>query len=152
MLHFKAIPREMFFDRRAVESAMDRRTLRALSKFGAFVRTRAKRSMRKRKKSSPAGEPPSAHEGGIRRNIFFAYDRNAQSVVIGPTLYNSGRQRNVEMVGATTVPELHEEGGIAYRRRRGGQRVITRYDERPFMGPAFEAEEENLPDIWASVS
>lgn len=62
MIHLEAA-KGNFFDRKAVLAAVDKATLRVLSKFGAFVRRRAKSSIRKRKKASPPGQPPSSHSG-----------------------------------------------------------------------------------------
>jgi len=53
----------MFFDRKAVTSAVDRTERRVLSRFGAFVRRGAKSSIRKRKRAAEAGMPPSSHTG-----------------------------------------------------------------------------------------
>jgi len=50
----------MFFDSKKVVSATDRATRRVLSRFGAFVRRTAKQSIRKRKKVSQPGSPPSS--------------------------------------------------------------------------------------------
>jgi hypothetical protein len=50
-----------FFDRAKVKNAVDAGTRRVLSRFGAFVRTRARTSIRKRKGTSPPGGPPHAH-------------------------------------------------------------------------------------------
>jgi len=130
----------LFFDRKRVTNAVDRTTRRVLSKFGAFVRTRAKTSIRKRKKSAPPGQPPSSHTGLLKKFIFFGYDQHQQSVVIGPVKLNAKGQE---------VPHVLEEGGrtaISYGRNRGKR---IRVEARPFMGPAFEKEkQESLPDMW----
>lgn len=132
--------KEMFFDRRAVLSAVDRATREVLSKFGAFVRQTARNSIRKRKKPSPPGQPPSSHVGTLRRLIFFGYDPARKSVVIGPAPIGSGQAE---------APGLLEFGGSARRQRRRSGRVVTaRYRPRPFMGPAFEKEKNQLPELW----
>lgn len=126
--------KSMFFDRKKVRSAVDRATRRVLSRFGAFVRRTAKSSIRKRKRVSRPGEPPSSHVGLLRRLILFGYDRDKRSVVIGPMPLSSS---------TAEVPPLLEYGGHAKRR---GKRV--RYAARPFMGPAFEDEKPELPAMW----
>ncbi|MEO0511798.1 MAG: hypothetical protein AAF108_02760 [Planctomycetota bacterium] len=66
--------KSLFFDRPAVQRAIDPARRRALSKAGAFVRQRAKTSMRKRRGTSRPGQPPFAHEGSLRRMVLFGYD------------------------------------------------------------------------------
>jgi len=132
----------MFFDAPRVIRAMDRATRRALSKAGAFIRTRAKTSIRKRKSISKPGNPPHSHVGLLRSLLFFGYDPGAQSVVIGPQKARRGN-----------VPSLLEYGGTAVRVRRHssgkrGRKQRVTYRPRPFMGPAMEAELPNLPKQW----
>jgi hypothetical protein len=126
-----------FFDRAAVTSAVDRATRQGLSKFGAYVRQRARWSIRKRKAISRPGEPPSSHEGSLRRLIYFAYDRERASVVIGPTLFGNG----------PSVPALLEYGGEVARRGPRGKRRPVRYLARPYMEPAFRKELPSAPDL-----
>lgn len=129
--------KRLFFDREAVTSAADRGTWKVLSKFGAFVRQTAKTSIRKRKAVSEPGQPPSSHTGLLKRNIFFVFSPETRSVVIGPILLN---QR-------TDAPRLLEHGDTVVRRRRN-RRVRMTYEARPFMGPAFEREQQQLPALW----
>ncbi|MBY0513082.1 MAG: hypothetical protein K2P78_04125 [Gemmataceae bacterium] len=110
-----------FFDRPKVKNAVDKATKQALSEFGAFVRTRSRSSIRKRKKISPAGSPPSSHVGTLKRLIFFGYDPGRKSVVIGPVVGGP----------ASGAPPLLEYGGSG----KAGH-----YRPRPFMGPAFATE------------
>ncbi len=136
--------KRMFFDRKAVTSRVDRAARRVLSKFGAFVRRRAKSSIHKRKRASAPGEPPSSHSGLLRRFIFFGYDRTRRSVVIGPQMLN-------QKIG--DAPHALEHGGTStvvegLRSRRGKRRV--KISARPFMGPAFERERPKLPKMWAN--
>ena len=138
------VAKRMFFDRKAVTSAVDRAARRVLSRFGAFVRRGAKSSIRKRKRASAAGEPPSSHTGLLKRFIFFGYERNRRSVVIGPMRLN-------QAVG--DAPEALEYGGTStivtgLRSKRKKRRV--RIAARPYMGPAFEQEKPKLPAMWAN--
>ena len=133
--------KQMFFDRKAVTSAVDRAARKVLSRFGAFVRTTAKHSIRKRKAISQPGDPPSSHVGTLRRLIYFGYDPARKSVVIGPTPVGG---KEVE------APPLLEYGGRAKRRDRRGKNVMATYRARPFMGPAFEQEKKTLPALWAN--
>jgi hypothetical protein len=141
--------KKMFFDRAAVMKTADAGTRKVLSKFGAFVRTRSRTSIRKRKKASQPGQPPSSHVGLLKKFIFFGYDAAKKSVVIGPTLLNGT---------AGTVPETLEYGGNAtiLVRKRGStkksqrERKTITIAKRPFMQPAFEKEKTKLPALWAN--
>ena len=145
-----------FFDREKVQRAVDAGTKRVLSRFGAFVRQRAKTSIRKRKTISPPGGPPHSQGGQLRNGILFSYDPAGKSVVIGPVLLNGSRT-------SPTVPELHEFGGTVPGNGRevwftnavgrdakgkfvsNGRKLVRLdgalvYPARPFMRPAFRAE------------
>jgi hypothetical protein len=144
MIGFK-IDKSMFFDRKKVIDATDRASRRVLSRFGSFVRQRARTSIRRRKGkgTSAPGKPPRSHTGLLRRFIFFGYDRRKRSVVIGPTaLSNSNGE----------APSLLEYGGTARirdpRNPRSGRRRTARYRARPYMGPSLEAEQPKLPPMW----
>lgn len=137
MIHFEF--KQLFFDRQAVISKVDAASRKVLSKFGAFVRRSAKSSIRKRKKPAPPGSPPSSHTGLLKKFIFFGYDPERQSVVIGPTRLNQK--------GRGEAPPLLEYGGKATLVRRGKKKRTT-YKARPYMGPAFEKEKPQLPVMW----
>jgi len=111
----------------------DRWGLALLKQAGAFVRTAAMQSIRKRKGISEPGEPPHSHVGRFKRSIFFALDRVAKSVAIGPL--------------AARVGDLLELGGRATIRavRRGRtRRRRARYRARPYMRPALAKGIEDL--------
>jgi hypothetical protein len=133
------VTKAMFFDTKAVTIAVDRATRKVLSKFGAFVRTTARHSIRKRKAVSQPGSPPSSHVGLLRKLIYFGYDHGRKSVVIGPT----------PLHGTAEAPPLLEYGGRARVKNRKGRNVLATYRARPFMGPAFEAEKPKLPAMWS---
>lgn len=100
-----------FFDADAVLKRMDRATARALSKFGSFVRTRARTSIKKRKGISAPGSPPSSHTGLLRKWILFAAEPQRKNVVIGPIKLN---QLAFDVTGAVSqggVPLILEKGG-----------------------------------------
>jgi len=129
----------LFFDQKTVRSATDRATRKVLSKFGAFVRTAARSSIRRRKNVSEPGQPPSSHVGTLRRLIFFGFDPTKRSVVVGPTPFGNKAE----------APELLEYGGRARRKSRRGRIQAATYRPRPFMGPAFERERPKLIPMWA---
>ena len=132
------VTKSMFFDTAKVKKAVSSGTRKVLSKFGAFVRTAARHSIRKRKAVSEPGQPPSSHVGLLRKLIYFGYDPSRKSVVIGPT----------PLHGTAEAPPLLEYGGRARRRGRKGRNVMASYRARPFMGPAFEREKPKLPAMW----
>ena len=117
----------VFFDKQAVLNATDEATRQALSKFGAFVRTRARSSIRSRKKISRPGQPPSSHSGHLKRLIYFGYDKPNKSVVVGPLPFHKG------------VANIIEYGGVSNG---------AFYRPRPFMRPAFDAELKNAPKLF----
>lgn len=129
----------LFFDSPKVVRAVDKSTRKVLSKFGAFVRRTAKQSIRKRKKSSAPGSPPSSHTGLLKRFIFFGYDPQKRSVVIGPTRLTENNRGE--------APSILEYGGRTTV-NSGTKKTRVRIRPRPFMGPAFEKEKPNLPSMW----
>lgn len=135
----------MFFDRPRVQRAVSHANRRALSRAGAFVRTRARTSMRKRRGTSPPGQPPYAHEGSLRRMILFGYEPSRETVLVGPVGFRSSTTPNVlEFGGRATVVRRR-------RSRRSEQRVIktrVRIAARPYMAPALERERPNIPALW----
>lgn len=150
-----------FFDRPAVVKALDKAERRGHLRLGAFVRTRARSSLRKRKKPSQPGSPPSMHVGHIRKFLYFVYDPATKSVVVGPALL--GAQ------SGTTVPEVHEHGGELdqkeyqlsggrwVRYKPGGDKVRAtrlvdaKYPPRPYMKPALDAELPKAPEHFKNT-
>jgi hypothetical protein len=126
--------RKSFFDTGKVTTALDKATKKALSKFGAFVRQRAKSSIRSRKQISQPGQPPSNHAGHLKRLIFFQYSADEKTVVIGPVPFRRG-----------IAPSLLESGGV--RISKNGRPL--KYRQRPFMKPAFDKELSLKPaEFW----
>lgn len=144
-----------FFDRTAVQSKLTPAEAVVLSRFGAFVRQRAKTSIRKGNKKrtpSPPGMPPRSHDTTnirgrakhlLRELMFFSYDANANSVVIGPAVINA----------PTGAPTLCEFGGRAIRPQRGrrGRFVSVTYDARPYMRPALDTERPKFPQLFGGM-
>ncbi len=130
---------QLFFDTRKVRRAVDASARRVLSKFGAFVRRTARSSIRRRKKPSSPGSPPSSHAGLLKRFIWFGYEPARRSVVIGPA--------RLTRKGRGEAPSLLEYGGTTRLEHRGKRkRAMVR--ARPFMQPAFEKEQPKLPAMW----
>ena len=147
--------KKMFFDRQAVISKVDAGTRKVLSRFGAFVRTSAKQSIKNapfsvkkkrgedrtnfRKQTSSPGQPPYSRSGLLKKFIYFGYDTTKRSVVIGPEKL-SGKNKG-------EAPSLLEYGGTTQSNLRGKKRTVS-IAARPYMGPAFEKEQPKLPAMW----
>lgn len=154
--------KKLFFDRPKVQRAVDKAKRRALSRAGAFIRTTAKHSIRKRKGSAPPGSPPHSHVGLLRRLIFFGYDERTDSVVVGPVGFKRSDAPHVLEFGgkvALKTPRMMRVGQPGRDRRgrftRGKLRRVDAgtklaYAPRPFMGPALEKERPKLPKVWAN--
>ncbi len=131
-----------FFDSKKVLSATDKATRKVLSKFGAFVRRTARSSIRKRKKISSPGQPPTSRTGFLKRFIYFGYDPAKKSVVIGPIRLNSkvgDAPQALELGGKSTVVS-----GLKNKRKKKTVNIAA----RPFMRPAMEKEIFKLPQMW----
>lgn len=128
------------FDGNRIARRCERVSRSILMRAGAFIRRRARSSLRKRKRISAPGKPPSSHTGRLKGLILFGYDQGSESVVIGPRTTG-----NRDQAGETL------EHGKTVRGRRGRRRVRKQYRARPFMGPALKAEIDagKLPKLWA---
>lgn len=135
--------KDMFFDRHVVIAAVDNAKRKVLSKAGAFIRTAAKTSIRKRKGSAPPGAPPHSHEGSLRRLILFGYDKPNDSVVVGPVGFKKSDAPSVLEYGGDTIV-LRRVGG------RGGKLTSQKVKiaPRPYMAPALEKQRPKLPLLW----
>jgi len=163
-LDFKAA-KANFLDSPAVLARVEKNERRTLARSGGFIRTTARRSIRRRKRVSQPGEPPSAHAASgdfaSLKTIFFAFDFRTRSVVIGPVGLNIHHYYQGKL-SKGTVPEVLEKGGTigirekrmkATRYREAGRwrtgrrkprpweetRVrLATYAPRPFMAPALQ--------------
>lgn len=128
----------VFFDSKLLSSKKDKGKLKALSKFGAFVRQTARKSLKRPRRNQvpQAGNPPLSRTGVLRRFIFFSFDKKTQSVVIGPALL-SGKNTSAPATQAL------EKGG------RSDNGLI--YRAFPFMRPAFEKELPKAANQFAGL-
>lgn len=135
----------MFFDRQQVLTEAQARHKKTCARFGAFVRTVARRSMRRTKKVSAPGDPPSAHVGLIRDLLFFAWDAATESVVIGPVAANKGTNAPalLELGGETTITI---RAGVGLDRDKVRRKRVT-IAARPFMAPAEQKGIAKLPSM-----
>jgi len=141
--------KQLFFDRQIVIDAVGRASAKNLSQAGSFIRQSARSSLRRRKKVSPPGEPPSVHTQdrvATLKNIWFVFDPARRSVVVGPLKLNGSKLHGSNRA---TVPSLHELGGAAVVGGRKRKRR-AKYAPRPFMGPAMERELPKFAGLWAN--
>lgn len=157
--------KNFFFDREVVKKSADKGILKSLARAGAFVRTAAKTSLKRRKKPSPPGSPPSVHSKDAvanLKNIWFA-KTGPYEVVVGPVGLNQRDELNGNS-GTGIIPPLHEFGGtmgvteflgwdgqwhrLSKRKRIRQTTQIrkrrSRYPARPFMHPALKAARAQL--------
>lgn len=139
-----------FLDTRKIQNRILRAELRLVGMVGSFTRRKAKSSIRKRKRISNPGEPPSSHTGLLKNFIFFFVNKEEKSVVTGPILLDGTKNGG-------DAPRLLEHGGDAVRRRASlkkgmrekGELRTVRYAPRPYMQPAFET---SVPEAMAKVA
>ena len=130
-----------FFTSAKVLRLLDKKTHGVLKQFGSFVRTTAKRSIRRvGKKGSPSapGQPPKSRKGLLKNFIFYGFDRGRRSVVIGPQKLNIKGK----------APSVLEYGGMARGKSRKGRVTSAKISARPYMGPAFEKSKKKLSALW----
>lgn len=157
--------KNLFFDRKKIERAVDAASRKAISKSLAYVRTAARSKLRRRKRASRPGEPPSVHStdpSATLKRILFYYDPGTKSGVVGPVRVNS-RTR-----GSRPLPGLMEMGGTLVKQRgeylvntrskrarprKLSRPVSVRIEARPFMLPALQQEVEkgNVLQPWHNV-
>lgn len=113
---------------------------RALHRIGAFTRTVAKRSLRKRKSVSRPGQTPTSRAPHPVRNFMrYAVEKNYTSVVIGPTLLPRPRNRlaplSVSFPGRVpTRLSVLEFSGTERVKETG---TVVKLEERSFMRRAL---------------
>lgn len=137
----------MFFDRAKVINAIDKATVKALSRAGQIIRRAARASIRENHRGSLPGRPPHSHTGLLRRFILYAYESATRSVVIGPAKLNrAGEAPHVLEFGGQTTMMSHRwvDNRLVHIPRR-----VT-IAARPYMGPALEKKRAKLPQEWAN--
>jgi len=164
--------KRLFFDRPGMMKGLDSARWRFLSKAGAFVRTTARQSIRRRKNASNPGSPPSSHIGLLKRIFFWRSGSWKKSVKIGPVKLNMMSFNKQAQPVTGLIPEVLEYGGTVgikevqfpngkwwrrdLRRRRvdswyaklpGRLRYVV-YRARPFMRPALKKNQPKFPAMW----
>ena len=127
---FRMPPNAIFFNSRQVMDATSKAERRVLFRFGMETRKDARKSMRRKQRGpSDPGRPPRVVTGLLKRFLFFGYEKESHSVVIGPAQLSG-------FPGAGEAPQALEYG-------------TSDIAARPFMGPAFRRQlDENMPQMW----
>ena len=130
-----------FFTSRKVLRLLDKKTHAALKRFGQYVRTTAKRSIKpvgKKGKPSAPGQPPKSRRGLLKNFIFYGFDLTKRSVVIGPA----------RLSGKGKAPSVLEYGGTVKGKSKKAHITSSKVSARPYMGPAFEKGKKRLSALW----
>lgn len=168
----------VFLDRKAVADAVGKANAGILLRAGMLVRRSARQSMRRRKKASTPGTPPSAHSGPdypkgplLKELMRAEFDLSTKSLVVGP----KGKQ-------GLAAPSLQEFGGVirsrvlppkkngratspaqkaAFKRKikdgsiqRTKTALVTKtisLPARPYMRPALAKEAPKFPSLYANT-
>jgi hypothetical protein len=144
--------KRMFFDRANVVAQVGKRNAAFLSRVGAFTQRRARSSLRRRKRPSVPGTPPSVHsqsDVATLKNIWFAYEPGNQSVVIGPLRLNlhSATWGGGRTLTKGAVPGILEHGG------RVGIRKIKGSDGKFYRVPfGHRRRAERLVPVWKATA
>ena len=107
--------------------------IRSLGKVAAYVRTTARRLIRrqgKKGKPSSPGQPPKTKAGKMKDAILFSVNEFKDEAIVGVAKSRFGE-----------AGKAHEHGG----KFRGAD-----YPKRPTMGPALEKSTDILPSFWQS--
>jgi len=174
---FKVDKNKMFFDRDAVKKALGAKNAAILGRFGSFAMRAARQSMRRRKKPSPPGTPPSAHGGKdypkgplLKTLLRYHFDPTTNSVVVGPLGASGKLAPSLQEFGGSKViktrrvpPKSARKASPAQaeafkRKIKDGSIVRTKeplvqqtihLPARPYMKPALLKELPKFPTLYA---
>lgn len=87
--------------------------------------------------SSKPGQPPRSVTGLLKKFLFFAYDAQSKSVVVGPAKLNT----------ASDAPAVLEAGGTTTVKTAKGRRTAM-IAKRPYMQPALAKNEKKIAEMY----
>jgi hypothetical protein len=92
-----------------------------------------------RRSPSPAGKPPKAWSGELRELLFFGWDAQSESMLVGPEGFRNSIAPSLHEFGGTlAVPVKYLGRGFPQGSRRDRNRKVkVKYPARPYMGPAL---------------
>ncbi len=118
-----------YFTRPHVRRRLDKLRFNYLRYQGMNIRRDARRKvMSQSEPPIPDGETKS---GGGLALIFYSFERQTHSVIVGPTLFEKQPWKE------KTVPQVVEEGGYVTP-KPGFDLLPRRQEPSPYMRPAFE--------------
>jgi hypothetical protein len=127
----------LFFDSPAVIAAVDTATRKVLNRIGGMLRLTARRSIKKASTHSAVskpGKPPLSHTGLLKNYIWYSFDPQNSSVVVGPVaLKAKGKD----------VPHTLEYGGKTKVKNRN-----VHIAPRPFMAPSLNVNAPKMAALW----
>jgi hypothetical protein len=118
------------FDAKKIRRKADQGSFKSLNHAAAAIRLTARRSIRRRKNKSPAGNPPHTRRGQLKRALLYKVEKRRLSAVIGPAYSVVGRSGRA-----------HEFGEKYYGRK---------YPKRSYMGPALKKNEKRISRFWSN--
>ena len=166
---FKIKRFKFLFESQKLLSRLDKKERRVLSLTGVTGRREVRKRVRPRPKSRTRRKNRTrfvySHVGPNQglREVYFVYEPNKGTVVIGPRKYsNSGNTQQVDTGSSrityrrnTTLPDLMNEGGTVSKQTtyKSGGSVIKniRYVARPFVTDAVPATQKRFRELMAKV-
>ena len=176
MLNANAAVSKIKWERKKLERANHKYAARSVRESLGFIATRAKtKELKRTKRVSAPGKPPSVHTRKALSTIRYEYDYKSLTGVVGPVIQTrtGNKTRNQTTVPATlehggsyTIQEHWQQFGFSDQGRwvrttkgtvRSGQKLRKRkrritIKPRPFMKPAlmFELKSGNLNKAFAN--
>ncbi len=100
--------------------------------------------------ASNPGEPPRTRTGLVRKFLFFAFDPQTKSVVVGPALLNKSTmaQSTLETGGMTmgiVSREITLDDGTVLTTRK---EAMVKIAPRPFMQPALQRNQAKVAELF----
>ena len=145
-LNWETVGRNLFTSTH-VKRSLDRKQYWYLRYQGMNIRRDARRAVRAGTGTAP--QPGSATKGGGGLAlIYYMFDRETRSVIVGPIGFESQPWRE------KTVPEVLEYGGYVTPRPGYGTWSPTYIPEHPYMRPALvkNLTVEKRQKVWDSVN
>jgi hypothetical protein len=118
--------------RKSVGEMTDREVSRWFRQLDEW-RMRGKTGPKPRRPFAPSkpGEPPRSHVGFLKKFLYYAFDPQSQSVVVGPAA--------LPQISTPGVPGILEYGGVSE-----GSRI----EARPYMRPAEQLARRDYTEVW----
>lgn len=113
---------------RKVRTRQEAGTVESLGHAGALTRKIVQHSIRRSKKPAAPGQPPKTRKGQLRKSILYDVDKQADSVIIGPSANLISRIGSSHEFGGTEPPKKLKKphpGGRLAKEEIGGHGPIA---------------------------